>query len=222
MESLEISAKTVEEAIQHALEQLGLSRDEVEVNVLKEGRSGVLGLGVEEARISVRPLVPMPKEEDGVVETAKGVIERLLTVMGLSASVVPYTEPLIEGEKAANAPIAFNINGDDLGILIGRRGQTLSCLQYIVRLIVSHQMKVEVPITIDVEGYKQRRLESLRALAQRLAEQVSDKKSPFTLEPMPAYERRIIHLTLAGHPDVATHSIGFGEARKVVIAPKEQ
>ena len=88
----------------------------------------------------MKPLVPMPKEEGGVVETAKGVIERLLAVMGVSASVVPYTEPLIEGDKAATAPIAFNISGDDLGILIGRRGQTLSCLQYIVRLIVSHQL----------------------------------------------------------------------------------
>ena len=221
MESLEISAKTVEEATQHALERLGLSRDEVEVAILKEGRTGVLGLGAEEATISVRPLVPMPEEEGDIAEAAKGVTERLITAMGVSASVVPYAEPLVEGAEAATTPVAFNIKGDDLGILIGRRGQTLSCLQYIVRLIVSHQMKVDVPITIDVEGYKQRRLESLRALAQRLAEQVRVKKVPFTLEPMPAYERRIIHLTLAGHPDVDTHSIGFGEARKVVIAPKE-
>jgi len=221
MESLEISAKTVEEAIQHALEQLGLSQDEVEVTVLKEGRAGVLGLGAEEARISVRPLVPTPNEEGDIAETAKSVIEGLLTTMGVAASVVPYAKPLVEGEEAATAPIAFDIKGDDLGILIGRRGQTLSCLQYIVRLIVSHQMKVGVLITIDVEGYKQRRYESLRALAQRLAEQVKVKKVPFTLEPMPAYERRIIHLTLAGHPDVATHSIGVGEARKVVIMPKE-
>ncbi len=222
MKSLEISAKTVEEATQRALEQLGLSQDEVEVTVLKEGRAGVLGLGAEEARISVRPLVPTPREEGDIAETAKGVIERLLTAMGVAASVVPYAQPFVEGEEAATAPIAFDIKGNDLGILIGRRGQTLSCLQYIVRLIVSHQTKVGVPITIDVEGYKQRRFESLRALAQRLAEQVSVKKAPFTLEPMPAYERRIIHLTLAGHPDVATHSVGFGEARKVVIEPKEQ
>ena len=222
MESLEISAKTVEEAIQHALEQLGLNRNEVEVNVLKEGRAGVLGLGVEEARISVRPLLPTPKEEGGIAEIAKGVIERILSAMGVSASVVLYTEPLVEGDDVATAPIAFNINGNDLGILIGRRGQTLSCLQYIVRLIVSHQMKVGVLITIDVEGYKQRRYESLRALAQRLAEQVKAKKVPFTLEPMQAYERRIIHFTLAGHPGVTTHSIGVGEARKVVIMPKEQ
>jgi spoIIIJ-associated protein len=222
MENLEISAKTVEEATQRALEQLSLSQDEVEVTVLKEGRAGVLGLGAEEARISVRPLVPTPGGEGDIAETAKSVIERLLTAMGVAASVVPYAQPFIEGEETASTPIAFDIKGNDLGILIGRRGQTLSCLQYIVRLIASHQTKVGVPITIDVEGYKQRRHESLRALAQRLAEQVKVKKVPFTLEPMPAYERRIIHLTLAGHPDVVTNSIGVGEARKVVIAPKEQ
>ena len=221
MESLEISAKTVEEAIQRGLEQLDLSRDEVEVTVLKEGRAGVLGLGAEEAVISLKPLVPALEQEGEVAGIAKGVIERLLMVMGVTASVEPYVPQPVEGEGETSGPIAFDIEGEDLGILIGRRGQTLSCLQYIVRLIVSHQTKVNVPITIDVEGYKQRRFESLRALAQRLAEQVSVRKSPFTLEPMPAYERRIIHLTLASHPDVSTHSIGFGEARKVVIELKQ-
>jgi spoIIIJ-associated protein len=205
MESLEISGKTVEEAIQHALKQLGLSRDEVEVVVLKEGRTGVLGLGAEEARVIVKPLVPTPGEADNIVETAKGVIERLLAAMDVSASVVHYTEPSAQGENAATTPIAFNIKGDDLGILIGRRGQTLSSLQYIVRIIVSHQVKNDVLITIDVEGYKQRRYESLRTLAQRLAN-----------------ERRIIHLALSDHPDVSTHSIGVGEDRKVVIEPKKR
>ena len=194
----------------------------MEVDILKEGRAGVLGLGAEEARISVRPLVPTPKEEGDIAEIAKGVIEKLLTAMGVTASVVAHANPVVEGEEAATAPVAFDIKGDDLGILIGRRGQTLSCLQYIVRLIVSHQMEVGVPITIDVEGYKQRRSESLQALAWRLAEQVKVKQAPFTLEPMSAYERRIIHITLAEHPDVATHSIGVGDARKVVIVPKEQ
>jgi len=163
----------------------------------------------------------MPKKEADIAKTANRVIEALLTMMGVAASVVPQTEPFAEGEKETTASITLNINGDDLGILIGRRGQTLSCLQYIVRLIVGHQTKVWVPITIDVAGYKQRRHEALRALAQRMAEQVKARRVPFTLEPMPAYERRIIHLTLADHPDVITESIGEGEARKVVILPKE-
>ena len=221
MESLEISAKTVEEAIQRALEQLGVSREEVEVTVIKEGKPGILGLGAEEAKVRVRPLVPMTKKESDIAETAKSVLETLLDLMGVKASVELHTEPFVEEEEAA-APIALDIKGDDLGILIGRRGQSLSCLQYIVRLIITHQRQAWVPIVIDVEGYKQRRYESLRALAWRIAEQVKVMGVPFTLEPMPAYERRIIHLTLANQPDVTTQSVDEGEARKVVILPKEQ
>ena len=222
MKDLEVSAKTVEEAIQKALEQLGASRAEVEVTVLKEGKHGVLGVGGEEARVGVRLLVEMPEKENDIAETAKGVLETLLTEMGVAASIVPQTKPFGAGEEGANAPIAFDIEGDDLGILIGRRGQTLSCLQFITKLIVAHQTKAWVPIIVDVGGYKQRRYEALQALAQRMAEQVQAKGEPFTLEPMPAYERRIIHLTLADHSEVTTESIGEGEARKVVILPKEQ
>ena len=222
MKNLEMSGKTVEEAIQRALEELGASREEVKVTVLKEGRHGVLGLGAEEARIRVEPLVPIPENESAIADAAKGILEALLSLMGVAASVVPGAKPSVEGEGEATAPIAFDIKGDDLGILIGRRGQTLSCLQYIVRLIVGHQTEAWVPIVIDVEGYKQRRYEALQALAWRIAEQVKVGQTPFTLEPMSAYERRIIHLALAEHPDVMTQSIGEGEARKVVILPKEQ
>jgi len=222
MESLEMSGKTVEEAIQRALEQLGVSREEVEVTVVKEGKSGILGLGAEEARIRVRSLVEMPEKESDVAEAAKRVLEALLTMMGVAASIVPQAKPFVEGEEGVTAPITLDIKGDDLGILIGRRGQTLSCLQYIVRLIVGHQTEAWVPIIVDVEGYKQRRYEALRVLAWRMAEQVKAKGTPFTLEPMPAYERRIVHLVLAEHPEVTTQSIGEGEARKVVILPKEQ
>ena len=222
MENLEISAKTVEEAIQRALEQLGVTREEVEVTVLSEGKSGILGLGTEEARIRVKPLVPTPEKESDIAETAKGILETLLTMMGVTASVVPHGGSLAEGEEGAATPVAFDIRGDDLGILIGRRGQTLACLQYIVRLIMSHQTKTWIPIVIDVEGYRQRRDEALQALAGRMAEQATAKGMPFTLEPMPAYERRIIHLALADHPDVTTQSVGIGESRKVVILPKEK
>lgn len=222
MESLEMSGKTVEEAIQRALGKLGVSREEVKVTVLKEGKHGVLGLGAEEARIRVEPVVPIPENESAIADAAKGILEALLSLMGVAASVVPGAKPFVKGEGEATAPIAFDIKGDDLGILIGRRGQTLSCLQYIVRLIVGHQTEAWVPIIIDVEEYKQRRYEALQALAWRIAEQVKAEQAPFTLEPMSAYERRIIHLALAEHPDVTTQSIGEGEARKVVILPKEQ
>ena len=200
---------------------MGVCREEIEVTIVKEGKSGILGLGAEEARIRVRSLVKMPEEESDIAGVAKRVLESLLTMIGVTASIEPQAKPFVEVEEDVTAPITLEIKGDDLGILIGRRGQTLSCLQYIVRLIVGHQTKAWVPIIVDVEGYKQRRYEALRALAWRIAEQVKAKGTPFALEPMPAYERRIVHLALAEHPDVATQSVGEGEARKVVILPKE-
>ncbi len=156
-----------------------------------------------------------------IAEEAQGILETLLTLMDIAGSVVTQAQPFGEEEETADAAVAFNVEGDDLGILIGRRGQTLSCLQYIVRIIVGHQQQVWMPIVIDVEGYKQRRYQALQVLARNMAEQVEAKGTPFTLEPMSAYERRIIHLTLADHPDVITESTGEGEARKVVILPKE-
>jgi len=165
-------------------------------------------------------LSAVSEEEGGVSKQSKGILEDLLAVMGIDASVIVKVGPVTE--EQATGPITLDIEGDDLGILIGRRGQTLASLQYVVRLILAHQTKAWLPITIDVEGYKQRRYESLQNLAWRLAEQVQTRREPFTLEPMPAYERRIIHLSLAEHPQVSTHSIGIGESRKVVIEPKGQ
>jgi len=176
-------------------------------------------LGTEEAKVRIEPLLPAPGRDD-IADVARGILETLLSLMGIDASVVSLVGSFAEGEDAA--PVAFDIKGDDLGILIGRRGQNLSCLQYITRLIVGHQTEAWLPIIVDVEGYKQRRYEALQALAWRIAEQVKTGQTPFTLEPMSAYERRIIHLALAEHPDVSTQSIGEGEARKVVILPKEQ
>ena len=163
----------------------------------------------------------MKAEDKGILDTARSVVETILACLEVEASVVPQPSPLAEGGDEATAPIVFDIKGDDLGILIGRRGQTLSCLQYIVRLIVANQTKSWLPITIDVEEYRQRRDKSLQALAERIAEQVKTRNVPFTLRPMPAYERRIIHLALADHPDVTTESIGAGEARRVVISSRE-
>lgn len=225
MEPLEISARTVEEAIQIALRQLNASQDEVKVDVVSEGKSGLLGLGSEEAVIRVERLVAVPEleavpePEENVSEITQEVLERLLELMDIEATVQPQTLQTTNGEEQITSPFAFNVTGEDLGILIGRRGQTLATLQYLVRLMVSHQTKVWTPIVIDVEGYKQRRSEALQALAVRMAEQVRTRGTPFTLEPMPAYERRIIHLALTDHPDVTTQSIGEGDLRKVVILP---
>ncbi len=162
----------------------------------------------------------MNDDEYEIAEAVKGILETLLELMGVLASVNLVEQALVESKTGVPSSITLNVEGDDLGILIGRRGQTLSCLQYMVRIIVGHQKKVWLPIVIDVESYKQRRCNALQALAFRIAEQVTQKGEPFALEPMPAFDRRIIHLALADHPDVTTESSGEGEARRVVIIPK--
>lgn len=218
MDSLEISAKTVEEAVELAVKSLGASREEVEVVVLKKGRPGFLGLGGEEAVVRVTRLQSEEMESAAVV-VAKEVLEKLLSLMKVSASVGEKRPCFLEGEEG-RAPVGLDITGEDLGILIGRRGNTLSSLQYLVYLIVSHQLKARVHVTIDVEGYRERRYEALKNLALRVAERVGDTGQPVTLEPMPANERRIIHLALRDYPEVMTESIGEGEARKVTIVKR--
>lgn len=192
----------------------------MEVTVVKAGKSGILGLGAEEAVVRVSSLAMEPEERSKITEVAREALEGLLSRLGVEASVVSEAEPPFEPDTEAPEVITINVTGDDLGILIGRRGQTLAALQHVVRLMVAHQVKARVPIVIDVEGYKQRRYEALQALALRMAEQVKERKKPFALEPMPAYERRIIHLALADNPDVTTESTGVGEVRKVVIMPR--
>ncbi len=214
MKEIEVSAKTVDEAIQTALEQLGVDEDQVEVVVLRKGRSGVLGMGTEEAKIKVK-LLSEAKGKDEVASIATEILETLIKAMGISAEVCVTQAPTEE------QPMALDIEGDDLGILIGRRGQTLASLQYVVRLIVAEKAKMWMPVNVDVAGYKKRRYESLRGLALRLAEQVKRNRRLITLEPMPADERRIIHLALADHPDVDTESTGEGEGRKVAILLKK-
>jgi len=206
MEELEITAKTVEQATEEAEKRLGIGRDQFETVVVKEGKSGIFrGEG---AVIRVKPLVPLEKD---IVGVAIEVLENLLRSMEVTGAIKA---------SSGEIPIALDIEGDDLGILIGRRGQTLACLQYIVRLIVAGRLKAWLPLSIDICGYKKRRRDSLQKLASRLAEQVKLRHRAMTLEPMPADERRIIHLALANHPEVATHSVGEGEGRKVVILLK--
>ena len=209
MKELKITAKTVEEAIEEAEKQLGISRDQFEVVVVREGKAGIFGVGAEEALIRVKPITPQEKD---LVRVAIEVLDTLLRLMGVTGKVEVLSEEV---------PIALNITGDDLGILIGRRGQTLASLEYITKLIVAGQLKAWLPLSVDVAEYKKRRRESLRRLALHLAEQVKSRRRAMTLEPMPPDERRIIHLTLADHPDVTTHSMGEGENRKVVILLKQ-
>ena len=220
VESLEVSGKTVEEAIERALQQLGLTKDQVEVTVLNKGKSGFWGMGAEEAVVKVTPLV-QAQQEGNTAAVAKEALEELLKRMKLTAQVEIGSDTL-ETSELEVTPIALEVKGDDLGILIGRRGETLAALQYIVRLIVAHHQKARVPLTIDVEGYRQRRYRSLRELALRLAQKAISTGQSMTLEPMPADERRIVHLALSVNPDVVTQSIDEGEMRKVVIMPRKR
>ena len=183
----------------------------MEVNVVKEGKAGILGLGSEPAVVRVTPLAVKPQAD--VTGVAKSVLEKLLELMGVEGSVTSQAEAVPDGAPS----VTLNVNGDDLGILIGRRGQTLSNLQYLVRLMVSNQTKSRESIIVDIEGYKQRRYETLEGFARQMAEQVKIQGKPFTFEPMSSFERRIIHVALTNHPDVTTESVGEGESRKVVI-----
>jgi len=149
--------------------------------------------------------------EKNAVETATEVLSMLLELIGVEGKVNVLSHDL---------PVVLNVEGNDLGMLIGRQGQTLASLEYITRLVVGGQLKSWLPLNVDVAGYKGRRRESLQRLALHLAEQVKLTNRAISMEPMPPDERRIIHLALADHFDATTESVGEGESRKVVISPK--
>jgi spoIIIJ-associated protein len=218
LKELEISAKTVEEATRVALEQLGVSREEVEITVIKKGKSGVLGMGAEDAVVKVAILEDevQPEAESDVAQVARKVLSELLHNMGIVATIEVAMSTDMEG------PVTLNIEGDDLGVLIGRRGQALSSLQYLLRLIVAEKVKRWVSINVDVDWYKKRHYDALKKLALRLADQVVHRRRAITMEPMPPDERRIIHISLANNPDVTTQSTGEGDGRRVVIQSRKR
>jgi spoIIIJ-associated protein len=240
-QSVEVSAKTVDEAINRALAQLGVTREQARIEVLHEGSRGFLGFGAEDARVQVTvlpppvpPVAPPPESApppaqpvpavtaeptaNDIVSTARPLLEGLLEAMGLTARVETHVGS--DPEDPTVPVVTLNILGDDLGVLIGRRGETLGALQYLIRLMVNKQLERRANVVIDVEGYRQRRERSLRDLAKRMADRVARDGRTVVLEPMPAYERRIIHLALRDHPIVTTYSVGDGDRRKVTIRLK--
>lgn len=225
MKEVETSGKTVDEALKLALEKLNAGREEVEVDVISEGKSGLLGIGAEEATVRVRLINPEsdePTPPDEAADVALAVLDELLAKMGIEAALeMQPGASVMPGEDVGNT-VVFDIRGDDLGILIGRRGQTLACLQYLLRLMVANRLNAFAPLIVDVNGYRQRRFTALQSLAARTAEQVVESRMPSALEPMPAFERRIIHITLSSHSEVTTQSVGLGEARKVVVVLREE
>jgi spoIIIJ-associated protein len=248
---LESSGENVEKAIEVGLSELRLGRDEVEVEVLDEGSSGILGLGRRAAKVRLtvagqRPAVDQDevgdvddtseeqdgaesetateivseKEDDRQVpdQMALEVVEKLLDKMAVSASMsTRETEP---DDLTGEQRMVIDIHGEDMGILIGPRGDTLNSLQYMARLMTGHITRQRPTFIIDVEGYRERREQALARLAERMASKVIARKRPITLEAMPPNERRIIHLTLRDNDQVYTESAGEGRHRKVRIFPK--
>jgi spoIIIJ-associated protein len=237
----EFSGKTVEEAVAAAEQHYGVEKDALQIDVLSQGSRGVFGLGAESARIRAglagtatiepqsdgeyaaeeedyaqsesAPAPVSPQDSAELAEEAKKVLGELLTSMGFNAEV---------SIRGTETPIMLAITGNNLGVLIGRRGDNLAALQFMVNLLLSKNRRQWPRIVIDVENYRARREDSLRTLADRLAYRVRRNGRPFTLEAMPASDRRVIHLALRDRPDVETYSIGEGPARRVVIAPKQR
>ena len=206
MKSVEIVAKTKEEALELALKELNVDESRVKVEVLEETSSkGFLGL-LKVNRVKIRATV---KEE--LAQKAVRFLRELLVNMGIFAQVEMFKRP---------GYVMLNINGDDLGRLIGRHGQTLNALQYIVNLVVHKDTDEEDRVIIDVGGYRKRREENLKRLAQTTADRVRRKGRKETLNPMTPQERRIIHLALQNNKEVVTHSEGEDPYRRVVISPK--
>lgn len=212
MKEVEITAQTEQEAVEQALKELNITRERAEISDVREDS--------ESGSVTVK-VKAIESEDSDVSPIAKSILETLLDKAGVDASVEILTAETVIPDEDAGSGVVYNIRGNDLGILIGRKGQTLTSLQYLIRLIVAHRTGIYAPIVLDVNDYRRRRFDALKSMALKVAEQVKEKKMPFSLEPMPAFDRRIVHLVLADDPIVTTQSVGNGEDRKVVVVLRE-
>ena len=210
MEKVERSAKTIEEALELALKELDAEREEVAVEVISQGRAGLFGIGAEEARVRVTRL----SQGQELSSRAMEVVNQLLSAVRASASATIRSS----GDEETGPMI--DIQGEDSGLLIGKRGESLQAFQFLVNLILNQTLRGHPIVIVDVEGYKERRSRSLEALANHVAERVASSGQPITLEPMPPAERRVIHVALTDHPHVTTESEGYGQGRKVTVMPR--
>ncbi|RCX16139.1 spoIIIJ-associated protein [Anaerobacterium chartisolvens] len=203
--SIEKTAKTVQEAISAALEELKTARENVEVEIIDEGNKGIFGLiGNKMAKVRVTV-------KESPSEIAKSFLMDIFDKMGVNAEV--------EHEEDEEC-LTLNIKGKDIGILIGRRGETLDALQYLASLVINKGKDDYKRVVVDIENYRQKREQTLIKLADRLAERVIKYKKSVTLEPMNPYERRIIHASLQDNKYIETYSVGDEPNRKVVIKLK--
>ena len=246
METLEIEGKSIDDAIENACRDFGVSRDKLNIEILSDGSSGFLGLmGARKARIKagllsidatlgMTPTPPQSKTTEempeagitpaafdrplaadgaGIGERAKAVLEGILAHMGIAAPV-----SVEETEES----ILLNIKGDGDGLIIGRRGQNLDAIQYIVNKAANRSINGRKMIIIDTEAYRKRREESLVTLAEKLGEKVKKTKKAVTVSHMNAHDRRIIHMALQNDESLTTRSRGEGEYRKIVIIPAKK
>ena len=202
---VEVEAKTVDEAIDNALKELCIDREQAEIEIIEEGSKGILGiLGGKSARVKVC-------KKDNVNELICDFLNPILKKMQIDAN--------IEIEEYDDF-IKVDLSGENIGIIIGHRGETLDSLQYLLSLITNKNRNNYKRVILDVEHYRQKRRETLERLANRLADKVYKTRRNVTLEPMNPYERRIIHSTLQGSKTVTTFSIGEEPNRKVIIKIK--
>lgn len=213
MEYIEVSAKTVSEAITEACQKLGVTSDMLDYEVVEEGTSGFLGIGSKPAVIKAA-VKEVKKEEVSVEESAKIFLRDVFEAMKLEVVVdVKYDD--------AEKNMDIDLSGEDMGMLIGKRGATLDSLQYLVSLVVNKNSEDYIRVKVDTENYRERRKETLENLAKNIAYKVKRTKRPVSLEPMNPYERRIIHSALQNDKYVTTHSEGEDPFRRVVVTLKK-
>lgn len=206
MEFIEISAKTVDEAITEAIIKLGTTHDKIEYEVIENGSAGFLGIGKKDAVIKAR-------KKNDTQDNIREFLGKVFDAMNLTVEV------LIEKEENSNV-VNVELKGDDMGVLIGKRGQTLDSLQYLTNLAVNKNAEEYVKVKIDTEDYRKRRRETLENLAKNIAYKVKRTKRPVSLEPMNPFERRVIHSALQNDKFVTTHSEGEEPYRHVVVTLK--
>lgn len=206
MREITASGQTIEEAVASALKQLDLTKDQVETEVIDEGKKGFLGIFG-----SALAVVKVTEKQDVIEETADYLIE-VTKHMGVDVKVETTTE---------DKHITYELTGEKLGLLIGKRGKTLNALQYLANLVLNRTGNRYYSVTVDAEGYRARRRDTLEELAFKMMEKALRIKGKVALEPMPAYERKIIHSALQKKTDISTYSDGKEPHRHIVIQPEK-
>ncbi|HHT28455.1 MAG TPA: protein jag [Firmicutes bacterium] len=221
MKSVQKSARTVDEAIEAAIQELGVSREEVEVTVLEEGNKGFFGLlGGKLASVLVTVKEPEIAEADAQVEQTEKVAKAKQFLEGVLERLEVDAE--VHETAQEDGTILLEITGENLGLLIGRRGQTLDALQYLTSVVTNKGGADWMRIVLDAAGYRKRREQTLRQLALRMADRAKKQQKRVYLEPMSALERRIVHMALAEDTGIETHSEGEDPNRRIVISPKQR